>query len=178
MFAKIKKKFRLLFLSRRSAKGFTLVELLIYISIFAVFSVVTVDAFTTIAKGNAASGTALEVQQNLRYSMERITQVIHSATAVNSTSASTLSLAMADVALNPTIFSLNSGVLNIQEGADPIQALTTNKVVVDALNFFEISNGSPAKSTVETNLTISYNNQGNTDYQFSASSRTTASLRQ
>lgn len=174
----IKKKIKLIFLNSRSAGGFTLIELLIYISIFAVFSVVTVDAFIAITKGNAASNTALEVQQNLRYSMERIGLAIRGATAVNSANGSTLNLAMANSAVNPTIFNLNGGVLNIQEGSGSAQALTTDKVIINVLDFSQISNDSPAKTTIQTNMTISYNNQNNIDYQFSASSRTTASLRQ
>jgi len=178
MLKKIKKQFSLPPFTFRLHEGFTLIELLIYLAIFAVISVVTVDLFVTVAKGYSQSEAAGEVQQNLRYSMERISGTIRAATGVNSASGSTLDLAMPNPAQNPTIFDLSSGVLRIKEGSGIAKAITSDKVIVDSLTFTAINNPSPAKATVQVNISMSYNNQGNPDYTFSASNRTTVSLRQ
>jgi len=93
-------------------KGFTFIELIIYIAIFAVISLVLTDFFITLAKVRAQTEARGEVRQNLARTMERLSQVIHSASGVNSASGNTLSLAMTDSAKNPTIFTVTGNAVN------------------------------------------------------------------
>ncbi|KKU21986.1 MAG: hypothetical protein UX33_C0017G0002 [Candidatus Azambacteria bacterium GW2011_GWC1_46_13] len=158
-------------------KGFTLIELIIYIAIFAVISLVLTDFFITLAKVRAQTEARGEVRQNLSRTMERLSQVIHSASGVNSASGNTLSLAMTDSAKNPTIFTVTENALTIQEGASPATALTSDKVIIGKLSFASINNPSPAKKSVQLSVTVDYDAKERPDYIYSSSATTTAVLR-
>lgn len=158
-------------------KGFTLIELIIYIAIFAVISLVLTDFFITLTKVRAQTEARGEVRQNLARTMERVSQVIRSASGVNSASGNTLSLAMTDSAKNPTIFTVTGNVLTIQEGASPATALTSDKVIISKLSFTSINNPSPAKKSVQVAMMVDYDAKDRPDYIYSSSATTTAVIR-
>lgn len=163
---------------KMKTKAFSLVELLIYFAIFGLVSVLLVNLFVTTAKDRGHIESRTEVQQNMRYSMTRIAQAIHSATGINGIPGASLSLILADASKNPTVFDLLSGVLRITEGAGSALAITSGKVTVSALTFTKISNPAPAKPAVQINITIVYNDNGNTQLAYSQNQITTVTLKQ
>ncbi len=162
-------------------KGFTLIELLIYIAIL-VFVLVLVSGMIVITLHTRDRiKVTTEVQQNLIFSIEKIAYATRKALDVNlpddNSSGSTLSLAMADADVNPTVFSVSDGVLQIKEGTSDVQDLTTDKVTVSSIIFYQVNN-TGAKPTVQISLAIDYNAGGNPYLQASSSRQTTISLRQ
>lgn len=158
--------------------AFSLVELIIYMAVFAFVSVSLVGLIVAVTKDRGHVEARSEVQQNIRYSVTRMTQAIHSATGINGTPGATLSLILAAAAKNPTVFDLSAGVLRITEGVGSAQAITSDKVTVTGLTFTQISNAAPAKTTIQINLTIKYNDGGNTQLLYSQNQLTTVSLKQ
>ena len=160
-----------------SQKGFTLIELIIYISIFIVFSLVLTDFFVTLIKVRAQVEARSEVRQNISRALERVAQTVHFASGVNSVSGSTVSLAMPEPLKDPTVFTLTGNALTIQEGASSPAALTSNKVIVSKLSFVGINNPSPASPSVQIAMTIDYDAKNQPDFIYSSSATTTAVLR-
>ena len=66
-----------------SSRGFSLLELLIYMAILSIMSVILSASFLSLTKGRAKSESRTEVNSNLRFAMERIVQDINAASAVS-----------------------------------------------------------------------------------------------
>lgn len=159
--------------------GFSLIELIIYIGVFAV--AIAVGAQLLGASGRIRSQTEAryEVQQNIRFAIEKITENIRKASAISGTYPSnTLTLTVSGQSV---VFTLASGVLTMQEGAGPVQNLTTSDVIVSAIGggnlFTKIDNPSPAKSTIQIKMKVDYNDLGSPDFIYGQEIQTTVSLR-
>lgn len=113
-------------------KGFTLIELIIYIAILSVVLVLITDFAWNILYGDVKSQTVRETQQNARFAMEKITRAIRAGQ-------------------NPAIiFTVNNGML-YQSGV----ALTTERVKVTNLNFTSSAN------SYKINIRVEYYNPEN-----------------
>jgi Tfp pilus assembly protein PilW len=162
-------------------RGFTLLELVLYVSIASLVLMSTTGFFYLILQSQVKNQTVADVEQQGQSAMEVITQTIRNATGVNSpgigASTSALSLANNDGAKDPTVFDLANGALEIKEGtASPIN-LTSDKVVVSNISFQNLSR-SPANNSIRIRFTISHVNPGNKfEYDFSQSFYTTANTR-
>ncbi|MBT6067808.1 prepilin-type N-terminal cleavage/methylation domain-containing protein, partial [bacterium] len=88
-------------------KGFTLVELILYVAIGSIILLIITSFFQTNLSSRAKVKSITEVDQQGAYLMQTITQTIVNAEAINSpsigTSATTLSLDVVDVADDPTL---------------------------------------------------------------------------
>ena len=149
----------------KNNQGFTLIELIVYtvlISLLAgAFISFSIDLTTTSQK----SRTKIEVQQSARFALERILFEIRSAEGVN-TGASTfnshpgvLSLDVVALADDPTIFSLNAGVLEIKQGAAAAEPLTPDDLEVSNLVFS--NRGTGRTKNIKVELTVRHPNTAN-----------------
>lgn len=120
-------------------QGFTLVELIIYIAIFAVILVLITGFFWSIIFGNIKESSLREVQQNGRFALTKITREIKKAAGINIALGSLLSLEMAEPTLNPTVFDVADGKLRITQGSSSSYELTTDQVIVSSLQFTDLS---------------------------------------
>jgi hypothetical protein len=124
-------------------KGFTLIEFLLYIGIFIIIFVFIIGFFWNIIFGSIKETNYQEVQQNGRFVLSKITQEIKKATAINNPafgiSSSTLSLAMKNPSLNPTIIDLSGGKIRIKRGASVPYDLNSIQVKIVGLKFTNIS---------------------------------------
>jgi type II secretory pathway pseudopilin PulG len=160
--------------------AFTLIEFLIYIAIVSSILVLISGLLWNIVFGNIKETAYQEVQQNGRFALTKISQEIKKATEINSpspgSSANSLSLAMANPNLNPTVFDLADGKLRISQGTNPPIELTTDQVIISSLQFSNLSyEGTPG--TIRIEMTISYLNPANRiEYQASIDLKTTVSL--
>jgi Tfp pilus assembly protein PilW len=113
--------------------GFTLLEVLIYSAILAMFFLVTTQIFITIKNTNAHSLALVGLQKNLRQVSAEMTQTIRQATAVTSPlpgeTSETLSLNEGAI-----VYGLSDGVLQKSEGGETWD-LTTDEVTVSNLSF-------------------------------------------
>ena len=167
------------------SKGFTLVELIIYLAIFALIVTGFVSFAVSVSNARNKAFAAQEVQANGRDALNLITQKIMSANGINFGTSSfgvdpgILSLSMASGALNPTIIDLDApdGRIRIQEGASaPVYIIGAN---VRAANFVftDLSLGSD-RENVKISFTLEYANSDDREFQFSQSLETSVSLRQ
>jgi type II secretory pathway pseudopilin PulG len=142
-----------------SAKGFTLIELIVYFTIFGFIASLGVTLLSFSVKGRAIIRENGDVQMSAQRALEQMIDRVRNATTVTDAS-TTLNLKMASSTLDPTIFRLNAGAVTIQEGAGTQTALTPGTVIVSSLTFTKITNAAPSTSSVIISITAGYNDSG------------------
>ena len=144
------------------SSGFTLVELIIYIGIVAIILVSITYLVFDIISGQTKSYVHLEVDQNLRFIKDIMTQDIKTASDFNIPSADVLNLDTGAVIY--TFDGVNNKITR-QEGA-VINDITTDEIEVTG-NFTSLSYNQRTKN-VRVHLDINYKNPSNlSDYQAS-----------
>jgi prepilin-type N-terminal cleavage/methylation domain-containing protein len=126
-----------------SQKGFTLIEILIYVAIFSMI-VGALFAFSFSFDGSRLqSQLMLEVNDQGTSLIRTITQSIRGAVLVDTPMvgaiAETLSINTKNPISNPTVFFINNEALYVSEGASAQIALTNNKVKITNLVFSNVS---------------------------------------
>lgn len=172
----------------KRSKGFSLIELLIYISILSIIVIVTTTIFASLNRGRGQSEANGEVNSNLRFAIEKISQDIRSSSSVTTpASASSTSSSLILVAGGNTItYDVSGGQLRRQMNADQPDIITSGLVEVNTTNepilFTRMENTnaifSPPKKiiSIEIFMNIRYKS-ASPDMQYKESKRTTISLR-
>lgn len=165
-------------------KGYTLIELLLYVAIVSVL-LTSVTLFYGVALDARVKNQSIsEVEQQGTLAMEHITQAIRSASSVTAPVAGAtsgpngqLTLVVPTGALSPTVFNLSGGALQITEGASAAVPLTNSKVQVTSLTFDNISRPS-TPGVVRVTMTLSRVNTANRNiYDYQKTFTTSAALR-
>lgn len=162
--------------------GFSLVELLLYISILALILLSISVFLSTLLSSRVKNQTISEVESQGLQAMHLITQTIRNSASITTpaqgVSAASISLSTYTSELNPTIFDISGGALRVSEGGGPAVSLTNSRVTVSALSFQNVSR-SNTPGSVRISFTISsVNSSGRNEYQFQKTFVATASLRQ
>lgn len=161
-------------MQNKQLAGFTLFELIIYLTIVAVVGTVGGAVLTYALNAKTAVGRHGEVQNQTQRALLQIVDRVHASQGITS-AASALTLKMSNPAKDPTVFALSSGAVTIQEGAGSAVAITpSSTVTVSSLAFTKIDNPSPATSSVRIVITASYNNNGVADPNTRYTLQTTA----
>ena len=168
--------------SIKNQKGFTLVELLLYVAISSVMLLVISLFLSTLLQSRVKNQTIAEVEQQGIQIMQIITQTLRNGATINSpivgSSAASLSVDTYNVVNNPTIFDLSLGVIRIKEGATAVVSLTNSRVTASALNFQNLSRAS-TPGTIRISFTItSVNSSGRNEYNFTKTFTGSGTLRQ
>lgn len=163
-------------------KGFTLIELLLYVAISSSILLVISTFLPTLLESRVKNQTIAEVEQQGIQVMQIITQTIRNADKIDSptvgASASSLSLNTYVSNLNPTIFDLAAGVIQVSEGVVSPIALTNTRVTASALTFQNLSRVS-TPGTLRISFTLTHvNSSGRNEYNFSKTFSSSATLRQ
>ena len=154
-------------------RGFTLVELILYIAIVTMLMTAVISFTSDIVYGRVKSQVHQEVNQNIRLASKRIIYEIKNASGVNSVSASSISLASTDAGRNPTVIDISSGRLRIGYGGNQY-FLTSNKVSVSSLTFTDLS----AASSKNIKFSITVESTGDRkEFQKSETFETSVELR-
>jgi type II secretory pathway pseudopilin PulG len=162
-------------------RGFTLVEILLYISIASVMLLVTTLFLQTLLESRIKNQTIAEVEQQGLQVMQMITQKVRNAENITiptqGANDSSLTLDVLDLASDPTIFDLSSGVIRTTEGTSSAVSLTNSRVVASSLVFENLS-GTDTPGIVRIEFIITHiNPSGRNEYDFSKTFQTSASLR-
>lgn len=162
----------------KNKKGYTLVEMLLYVALMGVITIVIVGIFFTVTRANSRIVSLIEINSNAYSAMERMAYEISNAKNIyfpasnfanynyDELKASQLSLVTSQsVPANENIvyidFYLENNTIFIkQDGVDPI-ALTSSSVKVQNLNLYYYKNG--ARESVKIDLTVKSNNILNPD---------------
>jgi prepilin-type N-terminal cleavage/methylation domain-containing protein len=161
----------------KSCRGFSLFELLVYITILSIVMLIIAGTFLALNRGRGSSEARAEVNSNLRFAVEKIARDLKAATSItqpSSTSTPTNTLAIT-VEGNSVSYSLDAG--SLKKGGE---AITSDKVVIESLQFTRFENTNPVlgKTIISVKVEISGRyNSTNPDEQYSASKETTISLR-
>lgn len=141
-----------------------------------------VVAFFALAHSSRVKNQSIsEVHQQGASAVEYIAQTIRNASAITSpvpgSSSGTLTLAVPDAGLSPTVFSSNAGILQVTEGAATAEMLTGGKVQVDDVAFTNLSQAS-IPGVIRIELTLSrINSAGRNEYDYQQTFITSGSLR-
>lgn len=126
--------------------GYTLIELLLYAAMLSMVLMVVVAFFGTTLEARVKNQSITEVNDQAMAVMDYLTRTIHNASSITTpavgSSGQTLTLAMADTNLNPTIFSLTGTTpttLQVKEGSGAQTPLTNDKVQLSNLSFNNLS---------------------------------------
>ncbi len=142
------------------AKGFTLIEMLIAISIFSVVIIAFIGILVVVTQVQVQSTSSAAVSQESEFLLGKLQYYVETASLVNiptSTTTSTLQLFMASSSADPTFITLASGTVYLQQSVGgPLQALTSNKVSVSNLSFVRRANP-PGHDVVNVSFTMAYN---------------------
>lgn len=157
--------------------GFTLVESLIYISIFVAVSLALLGMLVVLTRLQARQGSAAEVNQQSQFMLQTIQISVEQSNLVDLTTdlvTSTLKLRMTSSSIDPTWIYLSAGKIYLQQANGAPQALTSDKVNVTTLNFAKRANP-PGKDVLAVAFIMSYNTSSS-QQQFSRSLATTVEL--
>ncbi|MEI8103722.1 MAG: prepilin-type N-terminal cleavage/methylation domain-containing protein [Candidatus Moraniibacteriota bacterium] len=162
--------------------GFTILELLLYVSIASIMFVAITVFIATLLESRVKNQTIAEVEQQGLFAAQMMTRIIRNADTLSTptigTTGTSATLTVIDGAKSPTVFDLSGGVIRIKEGAGSATALTNSRVTVSGLSFQNLSRAG-TQGTLRIQYTVTSNNpSGRFEYQFQKTFITTATLRQ
>lgn len=143
-----------------SRKAFTLVELLIFLGIFAGTSAAFITILITVTRVQVRQASVADVSEQSQFLLQQVQYYISRSSLVDipqDTPTSTLRLLTGIAAQDPTYITLASGTVYLQQTATgTLQALTSNKLTVSDLTFTRRANV-PAHDAVSVSFTLAYN---------------------
>jgi type II secretory pathway pseudopilin PulG len=142
------------FQKKQLQNGFTLLELILYMGMVTVFMSALIPFSWNVIEGGAKSATGQEIFTQGQYVADRITNEIRNASDINSVSPTQISLATAIPATNPTIISLNAGIINMQQGAATPIALNSVNTTIQSLTFTNYSSFDNKTQNIQFQFTI------------------------
>jgi len=162
--------------------GFTLVELVLYVSLAAILLVGVSIFFSVLLNARTKNKTIAEVEQNGVQVMNLITQTIRNAIKINSpaqgTSAASLSVNVADASSSPTVFDLVDGAIRLTEGSSTPITLTSSRITATNLTFANLSRAGTF-GTIHVEFALNYiNPEGRNELEYQKIFYGSASLRQ
>jgi type II secretory pathway pseudopilin PulG len=160
-------------------KGFTLIELILYVGITSFVLTAVVLFLALMLETQTKNRTIMEVNQQGTQIVQIINQAIHNAVNINSPalglSGDRLSLGMNDSLKDPTIFEVNSDTLWMDEGTNSY-ALTNSKVSIVNLIFKNRSKSS-TPGIISFEFTLSHVNPDNREeFDYTKTFSSSASL--
>jgi len=163
--------------------GFTMAELLIYIAVLTLVTVMVANSFIILNKGRGGVEAKSELNSNLRFVVEKMKRDISTASAIASpaTTLATSSLLELTVGTDIIKYSINASRISRQINTNPIEYISSTNVKINSLYFSKLENInsvlSKKKVSVEINLAASYNSNS-PDYQYQQSLQTSVDLNQ
>jgi type II secretory pathway pseudopilin PulG len=167
---------------RRNQKGFTLVEMILYVSVCSIL-LLTISTFLSFLLGARIRSQAItEVNQQGFRAMNLIALTVRNGRSIETptigATTSVLSLTTKDPLLNPTVFDVASGTLRITEGTGKPIVLTNSRVIVSNVFFQNLSSTSSAERIMRISFTIDYGNiSGRDEYSYTKTFSESATMR-
>ncbi|MBI3671725.1 prepilin-type N-terminal cleavage/methylation domain-containing protein [Candidatus Azambacteria bacterium] len=166
----------------KAERGFSILELLLYMAIFTIISFGLVNMISTLNKGWTRSQVESEVQQSLRYAISAISNDIRKASFVSQpTAGSSGSLLDMNISGQSYKYFLTGAALQKQIGTNPAENITGNNVQVKNLVFYTVAtpaqtNAQITATTTQFYIKVGYNSS-NPEYSYDQSATSTVNLR-
>lgn len=162
-------------------KGFTLIELIVYISLVSVMLLGIASFTKIILQTRIRNQVITETEQQGIQIAQILTRVIRNAenitTPTAGNNAGSLTLDVSDISQDPTVFSLNGGIINIKEGTGNQINLNNSRVEAHDLAFQNLSRPD-TPGIIKFGFSLDYNNQsGRPEYNYSRTFYGSISLR-
>ena len=147
----------------RDKRGFTLIEMILYVAIFAIVTGGMVMFAFAMLTSAQRTDDKVEVADNSRFAVQKLQRVLQSTTAINSpavgASANSLSLTTATASWNPLVINVastgsSSGSLQFTIGASPSVPITNSFVKVSSVSFKNYSFSTGTKNTIRFKANI------------------------
>jgi type II secretory pathway component PulJ len=151
-------------------KGFTLIELVIYMGLMSIVIGLFAGILVTIVRIQTQQTSSRQVSSELNFIMNTITRDIRDAQSLSVTT-STLEITTYEASTTPTIITIENGAVAKKEGANATSTLSTDRVFADALTFTNLSSGDT--QAVQVILTLAFNTE-NPAQEYSQTLQTTA----
>lgn len=146
----------------RNIKGFSLVEMILYVAISSVILLSLSLLLTSLLSSRLKSQSIADVDQQGMQVLQLITQTVRNAKSVDfppiGATSTSLSVSVGDPMLSPTVFGVVDGTVRITEGSNPPIALSNSHITFSSFVFYNISSTSSADRIVRTSFTVDYNN--------------------
>lgn len=142
-------------------KGFTLIEVILYIAVFTIVAALMVVILTTALQVGSRESSSAEVSAQLHFATQTIQRLVRASSNIDIQAGiptSLLRLRMPDPNQDPTVISLSGTTILMKQGSSPTSSITTSRVVVDSLSFEKITQY-PGHDVVTVDLAISSNVQ-------------------
>lgn len=125
-------------------KGFTLIELMLYVAIVSVLLSTVVGLYMALAQSRTKMQAVSEVEMQGYHAMAQVTAAIRGGQSISSptpgNASGSLTLVTGATSTNPTIIDVMSSTLRIKEGTSNPIALTNSRVQVSNLVFENFTN--------------------------------------
>lgn len=141
-------------------KGFTFIELIIYVAIVSIVMTALIPFAWNVIEGGTKSATQQEVFANARFISEKIRYEIRNSIGINSVSASSISLVTSIAGTNPTIIDLSGGNVRIKQGAGSTISLNSTDTRISSLIFTNYTSGDNKTKHIGFTLTVNANYTG------------------
>jgi len=140
-------------------RGFTLIEMLIAVSIFTVIAIASIGILSVVTQVQVQSSSSAAVSQESQFLLQKLQYYVQTAGIIDiptSTPTSTLKFDVASSSLDPSYITLASGTVYLQQSSGgALQPLTSNKVIVSNLSFTRNANP-PGHDAVSISYTMAY----------------------
>lgn len=143
-----------------SAKGFTLIELILYVAIITIVMSALIPFAWSVIEGSAKSSVEQELSSQARYVSERIKYEIRNAKDINSVSATSISLKETTAAYDPTVVDLSGGKVRVTQGTGLPVNLNSNNTSVTSLAFTDYRSADKKTKHIQFVFTIDDNYTG------------------
>lgn len=163
--------------------GFTLIEVLLYLALATTVLFISTTFLLQISQSFIKQRVISEVTQQSTRIIDLINTSIRNGVNINTPTpgnqSETLSIETSIGATNPTVYSLDSGVLYISEGGGSNVALTNNNILISNLNFRNLSQiTTTTTGTISVYFDTNYINDSNrSEYSYQESYFSGATLR-
>lgn len=159
-------------------KGFTFIELILYIAILTIILSSLVPFAWNVVGTSVKSMVQQEVNTNARYISERIKFEIRNASGINSVSATSISLSTSTPVTNPTIIDLSGGNIRVTQGAESPFNLNSTNTVISSLTFVNYTSGDNKTKNIQFTFNIAASfGPARQEYQDSAVYESAAEVR-
>lgn len=163
-------------------RGFTLVEILIFIAIFALVTEGIIGVFLVVTRVQSNQVSVVDVEMQGQFLLQQIQHDVASARLVDmpvDTPTGTLKLREAAAALDPTSITASGTAVYVTQGGGSPQALTTDSVTVSGLTFTRHYNLATSSAygadSVDFSFTVT-ENTSNTTKAYDAFFRSSAAI--
>lgn len=126
-------------------KGFTLVEMLIAVSLFVVIAFISIGAILSIFDANKRAQSSKTVVDNLNLSIENMARTVRFGSNYNKVSDTELRVTFYDINLARTkivAYRLNGTSIEVSDDGGSFMAITSPETVIEYLRFY-VSGSSP-----------------------------------